>query len=80
VITRHLAEKTGGDIPTGGVIIFPMIGYRGMIPGGEMIEMIIEGALEAMPSTLHQSGILCQRERYYSDEGRESNERNIKGI
>jgi hypothetical protein len=57
-----------------------MIGYRGMIPGGEMIEMIIEGALASMPSTLHHSGILCQRERDYSYEGRESNQRNIKGI
>jgi hypothetical protein len=69
VITQHLAEKTGGDIPTGGVILFPMIGYIGMIPGGEMIEMIIEGALAAMPSTLHQSDILCQRGRDYSYEG-----------
>jgi hypothetical protein len=36
---------------------------RGMILGGEMIEMIIEGALEAMPSTLHHSDTLCQRGR-----------------
>jgi hypothetical protein len=42
---RTSCREDRGDIPTGGVIIFPMIGYRGMIPGGEMIEMIIEGAL-----------------------------------
>jgi hypothetical protein len=75
VITRDLAEKIGGDIPTWGIILFPMIGYKGMIPGGEMIEMITEGALEAMPSTLHQTDILCQRGIYYSDEGKESNQR-----
>jgi hypothetical protein len=49
-----------------------MIGYRGMILGGEMIDMIIEGALAIIPSTLHQSDILCQIKRYYSDEGRET--------
>jgi len=37
MITQHLAENTGEEIPIGGVIIFPMIGYRGMIPRGEMI-------------------------------------------
>jgi hypothetical protein len=57
-----------------------MIGYRGMNPRGEMIEMIIEGALESMQSILHHSDILCQRERDYSDEGRDNNQRNIKGI
>jgi hypothetical protein len=69
VITQHLAEKTGGDIPTGGVIIFPLIGYRGMIPGGEMID---ERKLATMPSTLHQSDILCQKGRDSSDTWRES--------
>jgi hypothetical protein len=44
-----------------------------MIPGGEMIEMIIEGELASIPSTLHKSDTLCQRRRDYSDEGRESN-------
>jgi hypothetical protein len=75
VITQHLVEKTKGDM---GSYSFPMIGYRGMILGGEMIYMIIEGALESMPSTLHQSDI--QRGRDYSDEGRESIQRNIKGV
>jgi hypothetical protein len=74
VITRHLADKKGGVIP------FPLIGYRGMIPGGEMMEMIIEGELATMTSTLNQSDILCQKDRDYSDEGRESNQRKIKGI
>jgi hypothetical protein len=46
-----------------------------MILGGEMIEMIMEGALVAMPSTLHQSDTLFQRGRDYLDEGRESNQR-----
>jgi hypothetical protein len=27
----------GGNIPTRGVILLPMIGYRGMIPGGDII-------------------------------------------
>jgi len=80
VITWHIVEKTWGEIPTWGVILFPMIGYRGMIPRGEMIEMIIEGALTTTPSTLHQSDILFQRERYYLYEGRENNQRKIKGI
>jgi hypothetical protein len=44
-----ILQRIGGDIPTGGVILFPMIGYKGMILGGEMIEMIIEGALASMP-------------------------------
>jgi hypothetical protein len=33
----HLAEKIGGDISTGGVILLPMIGCSSMIPGGKMI-------------------------------------------
>jgi hypothetical protein len=60
VITQHLAKKRGGDILTGGVILFHMIDYKGMILEGEMIEMIIEATLESMPSTLHQSDILIK--------------------
>jgi hypothetical protein len=40
-----------------------------------MIEMIIEGALETIPSTLHQSDTLCQRGRDYLYKGRESNQK-----
>jgi hypothetical protein len=32
-----------------------------------------------MTSVLHQSDTLCQKGRYYSDEGRESNQRIIRG-
>jgi hypothetical protein len=60
---QHLAEKTWGDIPIWGVIIYPLIGYIGMIIRGETIEMIIEGALATIPSALHQSDILFQKRR-----------------
>jgi len=46
-----------------------------VIPIGEMIKMIIEGELVAMPSTLHQSDTFFQRGRDYSDEGGKSNQR-----
>jgi hypothetical protein len=45
-----------------------MIGYIDMILGGEMIAMIIEGALATIPSILHQSDIIFHRERDYSYE------------
>jgi hypothetical protein len=34
-----------------------------------------KGSMSDMTSVLHQSDTLCQRGRYYSDEGRESNQR-----
>jgi hypothetical protein len=56
-----------------------------MIPGGEMIEMIVEGEFSTMPSTLHHSDTLFQRGRYYSDEAERvirglETQRKIKGI
>jgi len=33
----HLVDNIGGEIPTGGVILLPMIGWSNMILGGEMI-------------------------------------------
>jgi hypothetical protein len=71
MITQHLAENTGEEIPIGGVIIFPMIGYRYLIPEEEMIEMIIEGAL----AVVHQSDILCHKEIDYIDEEKDHIER-----
>jgi hypothetical protein len=38
-----------------------------MIPRGEMIEMIIEGALATVPSKLHPSDTFCKRGRDYLD-------------
>jgi hypothetical protein len=61
LITQHLVENKGGDIPIGEVIRFPMIDYRGMILGGEMIEMVIEGAMK----TMHYIDILFYRESDY---------------
>jgi hypothetical protein len=34
-----------------------------------------KGSMSDMTSMFHQSDTLCQRGRYYSDEGRESNQR-----
>jgi hypothetical protein len=73
MITHHLTEKKMVEIPTWGVTLFPMIGYKGMIPRRDMINMITEGALASMPTTLHHSDIISQRESDYSYEVRESN-------
>jgi hypothetical protein len=68
VITQHLVEKIGGDIPIGGVILFPMIGYRGMIPRRRDDRDDHRGSIENHAIiSLHQSDILCQRGRDSSD-------------